>query len=1538
MADGKIVIETDLDSSGVKNGLKKLGSITEKALKTTTVAITGTATAMGGIATAAVKIGSDFEKQMSRVQAISGATEKEFESLRKKAIELGADTAFSSQEVAQGMENLAAAGFTTNEIISSMPGMLDLAAASGEDLADSADIAASVLRGFGLDANDAANGASHVADVLAENANRTNSSVAETGEAMKYIAPLARAAGISMEETAAAIGIMANSGIQGSQAGTTLRGALSRLSKPTDAMVEAMDELGISFYDSNGKMKSLKQQIGMLDRAMEGMTDEQKNNYLVTLYGQEALSGMLTLINEGENSLGDLTEAYKNCDGSAKKAAKTMQDNLAGSLEQLGGAAESLGIVFYDTVSDSLKEAAETATASVESITDAFNNGGLDAAIQAAGDEFANLAVIAADHAPEMVDTAVDFIESFVDGVYDNKDRLLSSAGDMAETLAGGLAQLLPTELREPVEEAIEAVSDSLKSGGLSEGADTFRRTIDTAIDAAGALADIALPALTKSIDFVGDHMDAIIPLATSAATAFVAYQTATAASTTATLVAEKAQKALNAALNANPAALIIAGVIAFASGVAVLAANASQASEEQIKFNREMDKLDEKIQKTREGLDNLSDSMKSTYDSAESSAAPLERLKGKLGEVFDSTGKVIEGNENLAQSVINQLNEAMGTSYSLTADGFIQSNDGVKQSLDEVTKSIDQYVIGLKQKAISETVSTQYADAVQKQAEAQQNLTEAQEKYNDALDKYAKARANVDSTPKEIEEAGENLKKTTEALKETTGAATEADSAVSGLDEIMDMLGEGTPEKIEEAVNAYAKLPVEAEKAGEGVVASSELIQKSLDSTDPTKMIEGFRLAAEQIEKSGGEIPESLQESLAAAVKRFDEISPEAAGQAQAMMQTMMEAMEDEVPGFKKVASKNSEEVINTFSKYLINSGALADVGTESIEKLAGGIESGKDKSDKASKKVAKSANEKLGSEDTKKTGSIKVQEYAAGSESAKKEVDKTSESVAKSSNEKLGSEDTKKTGSKKTKEYNEGLDSNKKTIDKTSKNIAESSDKNLGSKDTEGTGSRKSKEYDKGIGSNKGSIDKTSKNIATSSDKNLGSADTQKTGSKKTQEYDKGVASNKKQIEKTSKSIADSSNKNLGSADTQKTGSRKTQEYDKGVNSNKAQIDKTSKNIATSSNTNLGSADTRGTGSRKGNEFNSGIKSKEGTISSTSRSLSNKANEGFGSADTMSTGLRKSNDYDKGLSKANTYSTGKAKASEGNIGFGDTDTYRTGLGKSNDYDVGLAEANTWSTGNAKAGEANSGFGDVDTWSTGADESYSYDRGLAAANTWSTGNAKAGEANSGLGDVDTWGTGNNVVGNYISGMYAGDTWGAGSNKSEEGKSGLGSADTWTAGFNFVDGFSSGMSAINLWDAAWSIGNSALNAIKSALGIHSPSREARIVGEYFGEGLSLGIESEEKAVMKSSEGLAKAALDSMDMQAVTSRMREAMAINRERVVSGNLAARYIITPESQETEPQGDVNQTVNIYQPVSSPVEMSRALRKEARRLAYRK
>ena len=694
MSDGKIVIETDLDASGIEGGLKKLGSITTKGLKVATTAITGTATALGGISTAAVKIGSDFEAQMSRVKAISGATGEEFEKLKKQAIQLGADTAFSASEAAQGMENLAAAGFTTSEIMDAMPGMLNLAAASGEDLASSADIAASTLRGFGLEASDAA----HVADVLAENANRTNSSVSETGEAMKYVAPLARAAGISLEETAAAIGIMANAGIQGSQAGTTLRGAISRLSKPTDAMTAAMEELGISFYDSEGKMKSLSDQVGMMRKAMSGMTDEQKNNYLVTLYGQEALSGMLALINEGEDELMSLTEAYKACDGSAEAAAETMQDNLKGAIEQLSGSAESLGIVFYEDVSDSLKDTVQVVNESVDNIKDAFEDGGLDKAIETAGDEFADLATAAAEHAPDMVDTAVDFIESFTGGVMKNKSRIINAAGDMAETLAGGLADLLPREVQKPVEQAIDAISDSFKGGGLEEAGETIADTFDNLIDAVGDLAEVALPPLAGALDLAGDNLDLIAGSAAAAFAAFKGYKvitettsvlsqgvkvwktasaavdaynviqmacTAQGVVSNATLTAGQAavglltgkvslataaQTAWNTVMSANPIGLVVAAVGALAAGLAVYSVTQKEATYGSYALSEAQK---ESIEASKDAIESIEQEAEARQKNIDASTLEIESTQGlwsELSRLVDGNGKVKAGYEARAQ------------------------------------------------------------------------------------------------------------------------------------------------------------------------------------------------------------------------------------------------------------------------------------------------------------------------------------------------------------------------------------------------------------------------------------------------------------------------------------------------------------------------------------------------------------------------------------------------------------------------------------------------------------------------------------------------------------------------------------------------------------------------------------------------------------------------------------------------------------------------------------------------------------------------
>lgn len=319
-----------------------------------------------GIGTAAMSVGNEFEAQMSRVGAIAEEVNVSIEELQQQALDLGAATAFSASEAALGMEQLASAGFTTEEIYEAMPGLLDLAASSGASLADASEIAASAVRGFGLEAGDA----THVADVFAEAAARTNAQTEDMGEAMKYVAPVAHAMGQSLEETAAAIGIMSDAGIKGSQAGTTLRGALTRLTKPTKAMTDVMDEYGLSFFDANGNMLSMAGIVEQLETNLSDLTQEERNSALATLFGQESLSGMLALMEQGSDTLEEMTESFQDVDGAAAEMADTMMDNTSGAIEEFGGAIETAMINIQQILAPVVTEIVQWLT----ELVNKFNN------------------------------------------------------------------------------------------------------------------------------------------------------------------------------------------------------------------------------------------------------------------------------------------------------------------------------------------------------------------------------------------------------------------------------------------------------------------------------------------------------------------------------------------------------------------------------------------------------------------------------------------------------------------------------------------------------------------------------------------------------------------------------------------------------------------------------------------------------------------------------------------------------------------------------------------------------------------------------------------------------------------------------------------------------------------------------------------------------------------------------------------------------------------------------------------------------------
>ncbi|MCL9970347.1 phage tail tape measure protein [Anoxybacillus kestanbolensis] len=357
-------LQTKLNETGqrlqdVGNNLQSSGAQIAASFGVASAAISG---ALG----VSVKKSMDFEAQLSRVGAIAGATPNELEKLKQAALDLGSSTSKSATEVAQGMEIMGAMGYNTNQILAAMPGIIAAAEASGEDMALVADTVSSALNAFGLEAGEA----SRVADVLAQAANDSAAGVQDMQYTFKYAAPIAKTLGISLEELAAATEIMANNGIRGEQAGTTLRGALIRLSDPPKEAREALASLGIQVTDAQGRMLPFGDIIGQLSEKTKNMSNAQKLAALSTIFGTEAASGMLTVIEAGLQKLDSLTKSLQNSSGASKEAAEKMKDNLKGALEELGGAIETAQISIGDALAPAIRIVAEA----LQSLFNAFNS------------------------------------------------------------------------------------------------------------------------------------------------------------------------------------------------------------------------------------------------------------------------------------------------------------------------------------------------------------------------------------------------------------------------------------------------------------------------------------------------------------------------------------------------------------------------------------------------------------------------------------------------------------------------------------------------------------------------------------------------------------------------------------------------------------------------------------------------------------------------------------------------------------------------------------------------------------------------------------------------------------------------------------------------------------------------------------------------------------------------------------------------------------------------------------------------------------
>lgn len=373
MVDGYLNFDTKINESGFNKGISNLSKIATTGLGVAVGnAITKVVDKVGSIGTAAVKVGMNFEAEMSKVASISGATGDEFQKLIDKAKEMGSKTKFSATESAQAMEYMAMAGWKTQDMVDGLKGIMDLAAASGEDLATTSDIVTDALTAFGLTASDS----THFADVLAKASSNANTNVAMMGETFKYVAPVAGAMGYSVEDCSVAIGLMANSGIKASQAGTSLRQMLSRLAKPTDEVQSAMDQLGVSLTDSAGNMMSLDTVMSDLRNGFKGLSKAEQAQLATSLAGQEAMSGLLAIVNASDGDFDKLKDSIYNCKDAAANMAAVAQDNLAGQITSLKSKAEGLGIAFYGSIQEPLKELASVGVKALEDLNNAYASNG----------------------------------------------------------------------------------------------------------------------------------------------------------------------------------------------------------------------------------------------------------------------------------------------------------------------------------------------------------------------------------------------------------------------------------------------------------------------------------------------------------------------------------------------------------------------------------------------------------------------------------------------------------------------------------------------------------------------------------------------------------------------------------------------------------------------------------------------------------------------------------------------------------------------------------------------------------------------------------------------------------------------------------------------------------------------------------------------------------------------------------------------------------------------------------------------------------
>lgn len=704
---------------------QKSVSSTESACSKMAGLVKKSAVAIGVASVAAAKktidVGKSFEAGMSEVQAISGASGKDLERLSNKAKEMGATTKFSATESATALKYMAMAGWKTNQMVSGLAGVMNLAAASGEDLGTVSDIVTDSMTAFGLKANQSG----HFADVLAKASSSSNTNVGLMGETFKYVAPLAGSMGYSIEDTATAIGLMANAGIKGSQAGISLRSILTRLVKPPKDAAAALSELGISTTNADGSMKPLRQTMSELREKFSGLTESQKSQYASSIAGQEAMSGLLAIVSASDSDFNKLQKAIDNSSGAAKKQADIMNNNLQGALYELGSAAEAVGIGIYEDIKEPLTKAVKVGTTQVSALASKLKKGGIKEVVpKSAVNTVQNLgkvAMVAGKGGVTVLSTATKVLGN-------NLEIALSLATSFVGAIAGY--------------KAFKTASDAVTTFSTALSA------LNT-LEKANAITLVAQQGGLTALQTVVGIFTGKISLATAATGAFNATCTAL----------------------GGPIGLGIVAVGALAAGVTAYALTQKRAKTEAENFAISCENLEKKQKEMATSIKNLHIENQKNVDSTRANGVQVDNLYRQLTRLMKVENKTA-GTKAQIVSVVKQLNDllpGLNLEYDKEADKLNKSTAAIKKNIEALKEQAmaKAYQKGMENAASKEAeAEVAYEKALNKREEAQKRVNETQKKFDERKNKVG-----VGGGDKELEKLGEDLITYKKALQEADGA-----------------------------------------------------------------------------------------------------------------------------------------------------------------------------------------------------------------------------------------------------------------------------------------------------------------------------------------------------------------------------------------------------------------------------------------------------------------------------------------------------------------------------------------------------------------------------------------------------------------------------------------------------------------------------------------------------------------------------------------------------------------------------------------------